>query len=91
MTLQSGAVAGAAPTALDSPDEPLDNGLMSTGAITDLVHELQVTLARAAKGVRDSEEMRQARNEMNRMREELRQKIGTVEIAVDLVRDARNQ
>ncbi|HUY35765.1 MAG TPA: hypothetical protein VMV69_23680 [Pirellulales bacterium] len=64
---------------------------MSTDAPTDLVYELQETLARAVKGVREPEEMRQARDEMNRMREELRQKIGTVEVAVDLVRDARNQ
>ncbi len=64
---------------------------MSTGITTELVHELQETLERAVNGVRDPEEMRQARDEMNRMREELRQRIGTVDVAVDLIRDARNQ
>jgi DNA-directed RNA polymerase sigma subunit (sigma70/sigma32) len=64
---------------------------MSTEFETELVHELQESLERAAKGIRIPEEMRKARNEMNRMREELRQKIGTVDVAVDLIRDARNQ
>lgn len=58
---------------------------------TQLLHDLEQTLGRAVTGVRDPEEMRRAREEMNRMREETRQKIGTVNIAVDLIRDARNQ
>jgi hypothetical protein len=64
---------------------------MSTEIETELVHELRESLERAAKGIRIPEEMRQARNEMNRMREELRQNFGTVDVAVDLIRDARNQ
>ena len=55
-----------------------------------VVAELQESLALAASGVRDSETMRKAREEMNRLREELRQRIGTVDVAVDLIRDARN-
>ena len=57
----------------------------------EAVHELHEILAGASTGVRDSETMRKAREEMNRMREELRQRIGTVEIAVDLIREARDQ
>lgn len=64
---------------------------MSIDTTADLVLELQRTLERASRGVRDPAEMRQAREEMNRMREELQGVIGTVEVAVDLIRDARNQ
>jgi hypothetical protein len=55
-----------------------------------LLLDLEQVLGRAVAGVRDPEEMRKAREEMNRMREETRQRIGTVDIAVDLVRDAPN-
>lgn len=64
---------------------------MSIDAATDQIHELQQALERASLGVRDAVEMRQVREEMNRLREELRQKIGVVDVAVDLIRDARNQ
>jgi hypothetical protein len=64
---------------------------MSIDTTTDLVHELERTLERASSGVRDTAEMRQAREEMNRVRDELRQRIGVVDVAVDLIRDARNQ
>ncbi|HVX61232.1 MAG TPA: hypothetical protein VHC19_11535 [Pirellulales bacterium] len=57
----------------------------------ELVHDLERTLAQAMTGARDPEEMRKARETMNRMREELRKRIGTVNIAVDLIRDARSQ
>lgn len=63
---------------------------MSIDATTDLVRELEQALKRASTGSRDAVEMRQAREEMNRLREELRQKIGVVDVAVDLIRDARN-
>ncbi|HUY31185.1 MAG TPA: hypothetical protein VMV69_00285 [Pirellulales bacterium] len=58
---------------------------------TELIQVLQERLNKAAKGIRDPEAMDRAFKEMNRMREELRQRIGTVDLAVDLVRDARNQ
>lgn len=65
---------------------------MSTDTTTpaDLVHEIQDRLERAAQGIRDHVEMENAFREMERMREELRTKIGTVDVAVDLIRDARN-
>lgn len=77
--------------AIDRAAKASHNQAMSIDTTTDLVHEIQRTLQRAATGLRDPAEMRQAREEMNRMREELRQKIGIVDVAVDLIRDARNQ
>lgn len=60
--------------------------------ITDqLAHGIDEALARAENGERDIEKMAKAIEEMNRMREELRQRIGTLNVAVDLIRDARNQ
>ncbi len=64
---------------------------IDTAISAELIAALQESLARAATGIRNPATMRKAREEMNRMREELRQKIGTVEVAVDLIRDARNQ
>jgi hypothetical protein len=37
----------------------------------------------------DAEAGRKARADMDRMREETQQRIGTVEVAVDFIRDAR--
>lgn len=42
-------------------------------------------------GVRDPTLAQKAREDMDRMREETRQRIGTVEVAVDLVRAASDQ
>lgn len=64
---------------------------MSIDAHADIVIEIQRALECAATGSRDPAEMHQARSEMNRMRDELRKKIGVVDVAVDLIRDARNQ
>jgi hypothetical protein len=66
---------------------------MSTDTVltSGLVSELQKILADAAKGNREPEKMRVACAEMDRLREELRQKIGTVEVAVELIRAGRNE
>jgi hypothetical protein len=66
---------------------------MSTAAVipAELVHELQATLAEAASGIRDPEKMRKPSEEMDRLREELQQRIGTVEVAVDLIRAGRDE
>ena len=64
---------------------------IETAIPPELVQELQNALDRAAEGVRDSETMSKALAEMDRMREDLRLRIGTVDVAVDLIRDARNQ
>jgi hypothetical protein len=51
--------------------------------------ELQEAAEQASKGVRDVESMRQASQSLDRARESTLQKIGTVEVAVELVREAR--
>ncbi|HET6880266.1 MAG TPA: hypothetical protein VFI31_08930 [Pirellulales bacterium] len=57
----------------------------------DVLQRLQERLERVAKGIRDPDEMREGAKNMDRMREELRQRIGIVNVAVELIRDARNQ
>ncbi len=66
---------------------------MSTVAIIspELMARMQAAADKAAAGIRDASAMDRAFAEMDRMREESRQKIGTVDVAVDLVRDARNR
>ncbi len=77
---------------LDTPLAISNNPIMSIDTpASDLAHDIDQALARAAKGERDPQRMGKAIDEMNRMREELRQRIGIVEVAVDLIRDARNQ
>ena len=51
---------------------------------------LEAALKRA-KGVRDPETLKKVIEEMNRSREETRKRIGIVNVAVELVRDARNR
>ena len=48
---------------------------------------MQEAADNAAKGIRDADAMRKAREEMDRMREE---RCGAVDVAVELIRDARN-
>ncbi|MDZ4687486.1 MAG: hypothetical protein SH850_20635 [Planctomycetaceae bacterium] len=62
---------------------------MSTDTATIARHELKESLERAAAGKRDPEKMRKAVEELERSREATRKQIGTVDVAVDLVRDAR--
>jgi hypothetical protein len=66
---------------------------MSIGTInpTEAKRELDAAIERMMSGVRDDEAARKACERMDRMREELRERIGTVEVAVDLIRDARDQ
>jgi hypothetical protein len=63
---------------------------MSIDTSNNAANELQKTLARVQAGVRDPVAIRQACERMDRMREELRKKIGIVDVAVELIRDARN-
>jgi hypothetical protein len=53
--------------------------------------ELDEAIRRAATGVRDPEAMRKACARMDRMREELRQQQGDMNIAVDLIRATRDE
>ena len=64
---------------------------MATQTQSPATHELQTIMNMLARGVRDPELARKARERMDRQREELRQQIGTVEVALDLIRDARDQ
>ncbi len=45
----------------------------------------------AASGRRDPEIIRRAAERMDRMREELRQRIGEVNVAVELIRQGRDE
>jgi hypothetical protein len=51
---------------------------------------LQAAMERVISGVRDPEEMRRARAEMDRMRAEIQARVGIVDLAVELVREARD-
>ena len=52
--------------------------------------DLQAAVDRALKGVRDPVAMRQAAERMDRMREEMRQRVGNVDLAVPLIRATRD-
>jgi hypothetical protein len=57
----------------------------------ELMAELQQAADRAAKGIRDPEAMRRACESMDRSREELRQKFGEMNVAVELIREIRDE
>jgi hypothetical protein len=77
---------------VDSRTKRPHNDRMSTTSTipAEVMAKMQDAADRAAKGIRDPEAMRKACDEMDQMREELRRRIGTVEMAVELIRDARN-
>jgi hypothetical protein len=52
---------------------------------------LQEAIDRAAKGIRDPEAARKACEEMDRAREEMRRTCGERNLAVDLIRDSRDE
>ena len=56
----------------------------------EMTAKLVRSLEHAGKGQRDPAALRRTIEEMNRSREESRQQIGTVTVAVDLIRDARS-
>jgi hypothetical protein len=57
---------------------------------SELQSELQAAVDRLIKGTRDPEAVRKACERMDRMREEMRRRTGDVEVAVDLIREARD-
>ncbi len=57
----------------------------------EMMAELRAATERAVKGVRDPEVMRRACERMDQMREELRQRVGDMDIAVELIREARDE
>jgi hypothetical protein len=52
--------------------------------------EVQAAIDRVLRGVRDAEAMRRAAERMDRMREEMRQRVGDVDLAVALIRKTRD-
>jgi hypothetical protein len=57
----------------------------------DVKAELQEALDNLAKGIRDPEKARRARQRMNRIREENRRLFGEQNIAIELIRQTRDQ
>jgi hypothetical protein len=57
----------------------------------EILAEMQERAERAARGIREPEDARRACERMDKLREELRQRIGETDIAVELIREARNQ
>jgi hypothetical protein len=55
----------------------------------DVMAELQAAAERAARGLRDPEEVRQACEEMDRIREEIRRQHGVLDIGVPAIRELR--
>ncbi|HVJ86154.1 MAG TPA: hypothetical protein VM452_10960 [Caulifigura sp.] len=56
---------------------------------TDTKDELEDAIAALMKEDRDFEDIRRAGDELDRLREETRKRVGTLDVAVELIRDAR--
>jgi len=65
--------------------------LTSTGVSPGILADLEEAARYAASGVRDPETSRQACESMDRMREDLRREYGEMNVAVDLIREARDE
>jgi hypothetical protein len=75
---------------------PEDGGMKTTETTVtslppELAAELDEALANAFAGRLDPEVMRQACDEQDRVREELRQRVGELNVAVDLIRETRDE
>jgi len=57
----------------------------------DLLAEMRERALRAANSIRDPDDVRKACERMDRMREELQEKVGGTNLAVELIRRARDQ
>ena len=60
-------------------------------AVITVDPEVQAAIDRALEGGRDPDSMRQAAERMDRMREEMRARVGNVNLAVPLVRETRDE
>lgn len=58
---------------------------------SDDARQLKDLIAKLMRGERDPEAAKKARERMDRMREETRQRVGTLDVAVDLVRELRER
>jgi hypothetical protein len=73
----------------------MEDRTMSTAEKTpaippELLVELEEAVDEIMKGVRDPEKMDRAAREMDEGREEIRQRLGELNLAVELVREARS-
>ncbi len=62
-----------------------------TGIPPEVMADLEDACRYAASGVRDPEVTRRACERMDRMREELRRQYGEMNVAVDLIREVRDE
>ena len=60
-------------------------------AVINVDPEVQAAIDRALEGVRDPDSIRQAAERMDRMREEMRARVGNVNLAVPLIRETRDE
>lgn len=58
---------------------------------TEDARQLEDLIARMMKGERDPEAAKKSRERMDHMREETRRRVGTVDVAVDFVRELRDR
>ena len=68
-----------------------NNSFMATETLRTSDPQLNGAIARRMNGVRDPEAARRACERMDRMREEIQKRVGTVEISVDFIRELRDQ
>jgi len=64
---------------------------IDTSIPAELMAELQLAADRAGAGIRDREAMKKAAEGMDREREELRKRVGVLSVAVDLIRESRDE
>lgn len=69
----------------------MSSHLKDTGIPPEVIADLEEAARYAASGARDPDVTRQAAESMDRMREELRRKLGEMNVAVDLVREVRDE
>lgn len=66
------------------------NSLSIESSDTEEAVALDVAMDRAWRGIRDREESLKALEQLTHESEEIRQRLGTLNIVVELVREARN-
>lgn len=57
----------------------------------DLDAEFNAAIERARKGIHDTDAMDQAAQDLDEGREEIRSRLGELDVAVDLIREARDE
>jgi hypothetical protein len=78
------------PARFKTMSDSVSNTLEAPAIPRELMVELQERAERAAKGIIDPDARRIARERMDRMREEFRLRHGEVNLAVELIREARD-